>query len=209
MMALHYLDPRKNKNMQGPAQPTRRGRPRTITRERIADAGLKIGLPNITFVGVAAAIGVSHMALYKHVGSLEELKCLIAEEAFKRWQIPVPNDDSRERLKQYLNAFSLAVQEFVKKNPGVTLYVIRHSVATESMLAKINQHQSQIAEIYGITKAQAQHLLSTVAFHTLAASDTVYSLAGKDSTNRTDHNQEQAEMQAALNHVLQMQSVEI
>lgn len=35
------------------------------------DAGIEIGLPNITFVGVAAALGVSHMVLYKHVASLE------------------------------------------------------------------------------------------------------------------------------------------
>lgn len=71
--------------MKTPQQPATRGRPRIITRERIVDAGIQIGLPSITFVGVAAALGVSHMALYKHVPSLEELKHLAAEEAFKRW----------------------------------------------------------------------------------------------------------------------------
>lgn len=68
--------------------PVIRGRPRTITRKRIANAGIKIGLPNITFVGVAAAMGISHTALYKHVESIEELKHLVAEEIFSRWQIP-------------------------------------------------------------------------------------------------------------------------
>ncbi|KQU52510.1 hypothetical protein ASG72_06130 [Bosea sp. Leaf344] len=45
-----------------PALP--RGRPRTITRERIANAGIALGLPKITIVGIAAKLGISHMALY-------------------------------------------------------------------------------------------------------------------------------------------------
>ena len=62
--------------MQPPQRTPGRGRPRTITRERIADVSVAIGLPNLTFVGVAAALGVSHMALYKHVPNIEALKCL-------------------------------------------------------------------------------------------------------------------------------------
>lgn len=74
--------------MEPPQKTPARGRPRTITWERIADAGIGIGLSNITFVGVAAALGVSHMALYKHIAGLDALKSLIAEELFQRWQIP-------------------------------------------------------------------------------------------------------------------------
>lgn len=53
-----------------PALP--RGRPRTITRERIANAGIALGLPKITIVGIAAKLGISHMALYKHVPGRSE-----------------------------------------------------------------------------------------------------------------------------------------
>ncbi len=70
--------------MQPPQRTPGRGRPRTITRERIADVSVAIGLPNLTFVGVAAALGVSHMALYKHVPNIEALKCLVAEETDAR-----------------------------------------------------------------------------------------------------------------------------
>ena len=65
-----------------------RGRPRTLTRERIAEAGMQIGLPALTFTGVASTLGVSHVALYKHVPNLEELKRLVAAEIFERWQMP-------------------------------------------------------------------------------------------------------------------------
>lgn len=189
--------------MKAPEQPATRGRPRTITRERIADAGIQLGLPNITFVGVAAALGVSHMALYKHVPSLEELKHLVAEEVFSRWQIPQPCGNTRDGLREYLTVFSVSVREFVKSHPGVTPYVIRRLAATPPMLAKIDGHQRHIAEVYGIAKEQARWLLATVAFHSLAASDTVYSVAGKEPTTETDRAAEEAEMEEELDQGIQ------
>lgn len=52
--------------------------------------------------------------------------------------------------------FSASALDFVKKNPGVTPYMIRRLAATPSMLAKIDGHQRHIAEVYGITKEQAR-----------------------------------------------------
>lgn len=184
--------------MNSPQQPSARGRPRTITRERIADAGIEIGLPNITFVGVAAALGVSHMALYKHVPSLEELKRLVAEEIFSRWQIPQACGKGRSGLKDYLIVFTTSVREFVKAHPGLTPYVIRRLAATQPMLAKIDGHQSHIARAYGISKEQARWLLATVAFHCIAVADTVYSVAGREPLVEADRAAEEAEMEAEL-----------
>lgn len=173
-----------------------RGRPPSITRERIADAGIAIGLPNITFVGVAAALGVSHMALYKHVPSLEALKHLVAEEIFSRWRIPLPCDDGRGGLKEYLLAFSSSAQQLVKQNLGLTPYVLRRLAATPPMLVKIDEHQSRIARIYGIPKYQARWLLATVAFHCIAVADTVYSVAGREPLVEAERAAEEAEMEA-------------
>lgn len=176
-----------------------RGRPRTITRERIADAGMAIGLPQITFTGVAAALGVSHMALYKHVPSLEELKRLVAEEIFSRWQIPEASDeDGPDGLRTYLLVFTDSVRAFVKAHPGLTPYVIRRQAATQPMLAKIDAHQSHVARVYGISKAQARWLLATVAFHCLAVADTVYSVAGLEGDSDAAQAAEVAEMEAEL-----------
>ena len=163
--------------MQPPERRTTRGRPPTITRERIADAGIALGLPNITFVGVAAALGVSHMALYKHVPSLQELKRLVADEIFSRWDIPQACSNGAGGLKQYLTLFATSAREFVKAHPGVTPYVIRRLAATPAMLAKIDGHQRHIASAYGISKEQSRILLATVAFHGLAVADTVYTVA--------------------------------
>ncbi|QIL79656.1 TetR/AcrR family transcriptional regulator [Diaphorobacter sp. HDW4A] len=176
--------------------PPTRGRPRTITREKIADAGIEIGLPHITFVGVAAALGVSHMALYKHVPSLEALKHLVAEEIFSRWQLPQARNPKQVDLKEYLLVFTTSVREFVKAHPGVTPYVIRRLAATPAMLEKIDGHQSHIAEAYGISKEQSRWLLATVTFFCIAAADTVYSAARLEPVIASDLTAEEAEMEA-------------
>ena len=173
-----------------------RGRPRTITREKIADAGIEMGLPNITFVGMAAALGVSHMALYKHVSSLEALKHLVAEEIFSRWKLPQAAAPDHVSLQEYLTEFTASVQVFVKAHPGVTPYVIRRMAATPAMLEKIDAHQSHIAQAYDISKDQSRWLLATVTFFCISAADTVYSAARLEPVLDTDLVQEEREMEA-------------
>lgn len=184
--------------MKNPVKATTRGRPPTITRERIADAGIEIGLPNITFVGVAAALGVSHMALYKHVASLEALKHLVAEAIFTRWDLPQGGGHGPDGLKNYLITFTTSIRKFVKAHPGLTPYVIRRLAATKPMLAKIRGHQNYIASTYGISEEQSRWLLATVAFHCIAVCDTVYTVAGQEPKVNADRAAEEAEMEAEL-----------
>ncbi|NIF29007.1 TetR/AcrR family transcriptional regulator [Pantoea sp. Tr-811] len=184
--------------MQPPQRTPARGRPRTITRERIAEVSIAIGLPNLTFVGVAAALGVSHMALYKHVANIEALKCLVAEEIFQRWQIPRADDPCGEDLQAYLIRFATSVQAFVKAHPGLTPYVIRRLAATEAMIGKINEHQAHIAQAYGLSLERSRWLLSTVAFHGFAVSDTVYTVSGREPLLGVDRGEEESEMEVEL-----------
>ncbi|MGE8521173.1 MAG: TetR/AcrR family transcriptional regulator [Alcaligenes faecalis] len=184
--------------MQTPQASAPRGRPPTITRARIADAGIQIGLPNITFVGVAAALGVSQMALYKHVGNLEGLKQLVAEEIFSRWQVPRATIPVQGSLEDYLQLFSAATQAFVKANPGITPYVIRRLVATPSMLDKIREHQEHIAQAYGVSFERSRYLMGTVAFHCLAVADTVYAVAGREPRAAVERVVEEIEMESIL-----------
>ena len=65
------------------------------------------------------------------------------------------------------------------------------------MLAKIDEHQSHIAQVYGITKAQARWLLATVAFHGIAVADTVYSVTGQP-VEEAQRLAEEIEMEAEL-----------
>jgi AcrR family transcriptional regulator len=189
--------------MKPSEKPATRGRPPSITKERIIEAGIEMGLPNITFVGLAAALGVSHMALYKHVASLEALKAMVAEAIFTRWQIPQDCGDAGGGLRDYLIVFATSVREFVKAHPGLTPYVIRRAAATEPMLAKIQGHQALIAEVFGVSQAQARWLLATVAFHGIAVADTVYTVTQREPVVEADRATEEAEMEIELAHGMQ------
>ncbi|ENU60561.1 TetR/AcrR family transcriptional regulator [Acinetobacter sp. RIT698] len=182
--------------MSSLSKPSSRGRPRTITHERIMNAGIEIGLLNLTFVGVAAALGVSHMALYKHIASLEDLKYLIAEEIFIRWEIPQPLEKNPIPLKQYLFEFMHSIRELVKSNPGFTPYLIRRMASTPSMITKIKKHHHQVAAAYSLSEKQAGWLNATIAFHCIAVADTIYSVAGKEPIKDTQRAAEEAEMEA-------------
>ncbi|MBB4845732.1 AcrR family transcriptional regulator [Paucibacter oligotrophus] len=182
--------------MPSPKTPAPRGRPRSITPARIADAGIAIGLPHITFVGLAAALGVSHMALYKHVPSLEALKSLVAEQIFSRWELPPARAGGPGELEQYLFLFVASLRELVKAHPGLTPFLLRRSAATQPMIAKIDHHQSLVAQAYGISKTQARELLATLAFHCIAVADTVYSVSGQGLELASDRAAEAAEIEA-------------
>jgi len=180
-----------------------RGRPPSITHARIADAGIALGLRNITFVGVAAALGVSHMALYKHVASLEALKQLVADEIIRRWRIPQALGNDPEGLHVYLTLFSASIQAFVKAHPGVTPYMLRRMAASDAVIEKIQSHQRHIAQAYGIAQERAQWLLATVAFHCFAAADTVYSVAAQEPVVDADRAAEEAEMEVEFTRGMQ------
>jgi AcrR family transcriptional regulator len=136
-----------------------------------------MGLPSLTFVGIAALLGVSHMALYKHVANLATLKLLVAEEIFVRWELP---DAGGGDLEAYLLRFSASLRELVKAHPGLAPYLLRRKATPPAMLARIDAHQEHVAHAYALPKARARWLLSTVAFHCVALADTVYALAGTE-----------------------------
>lgn len=171
-----------------------RGRPRSITPERITNAGIDIGLANMTFVGVAAALGVSHMALYKHVSSIDVIKYMVAEEIFNRWQIPEPQKN--EELKDYLLKLTLSLRELIKANAGFTPYLLRRAASTPAMMKKIASNHQAVAQCYDLPLDKVRWLVATIAFHCIAVADTVYTIAGKEPITATDRAIEEAEMEA-------------
>ncbi|CAK7076652.1 MAG: hypothetical protein KER_03495 [Kerstersia gyiorum] len=181
----------------------RRGRPPSITRQRIAEAGMAMGLPRMTFVGVAALLGVSHIALYKHVQNLEALKRLVAEEIFCRWQMPETVGPLHEPLEAYLHRFSASLRELVRRHQGLAPYLIRRSATTPTMLDKIYAHHEWFAGRYGLTRERARWLLSTIAFHCIALADTVYAVSADDDVPLLDDETEAAEIEAEFDRGMQ------
>jgi|GEM_PF-582330 len=66
-----------------PAQPSRRGPKAALSVERIVEAAFDLanqqGVAALSMARIAGALGVSPMALYRHVGSKDELLALLAD----------------------------------------------------------------------------------------------------------------------------------
>lgn len=167
--------------IQPDSAPTR-GRPPTITRARLAEAGLQIGLPKVTILAVAAHLGVSAKALYKHVSGLEALKQLVAEEIFLRWTLPMPTASGPDSLEHFLTAFSDSMWELVERHPGIAPYMLREDHITPAMLAKMTAHQQEMERVCGISFAQSNWLLFIVAYFCVAVADTVLPINGEKGT---------------------------
>jgi len=153
--------------------PASRGRPPSITRDRLADAGITLTLPKLTMVGVAEELGVSSMALYKHVSGLEALKELVAEEIFLRWELPSPLAQDELNFKIHLENLSESMWTLVSMHPGVAPYLLREDMITPAMINKIRAHQQNAAQHYSLALDKAQWALFTVAYHCVAVADTI------------------------------------
>lgn len=155
------------------------GRPRlNITRQQIADAAIAMGLPDITIVGVAARLGVSHMTLYNHVPNLESLRSLAAEEVFLRWPLGRPMATAQGDMQGYLEQLSRSMWRLVKTNPGIAPYLLREDLLTPAMRDKILAHQRDIAGIFGISEAKSTWLFMTVCHVCVSVADTLQPPAG-------------------------------
>lgn len=150
-----------------------RGRPPSINRARITAAGMEMGLRDMTVVGIASRLGVSHMGLYKHVAGLEELRQMVAENIFLRWTFPAPGEAADLPLDRYLMIFAESIWRLVAVHPGIAPYLVREDMITPDMMRKIVQHQEDLADVRDLSFAQARWLLLTVGFHCVAVADTV------------------------------------
>lgn len=186
--------------MAAPKKTVARGRPPTITRERIADAGVAMTLPGLSFVGVAAALGVSHIALYKHVANLAALRELVAEVIFERWQAPPLEVDAGCSINDDLCAFQRSLRTLVDENPGLAPFLVSHGAKTPEMVARIQHHHAEFSRVHDLPQEQAAWLLSTVAYHAVALADTVYSRhAVADTTRRPlDREAQEAEFDRSM-----------
>lgn len=151
------------------------GRRRLITRERIADAGIAMTLPEVTFTGLARRLGVSLPALYKHVDGIDELRVLVAEEIFERWELP-PLEPGHA-LDEHLTALAESLRALVIGHPGLAQYLSRVGRNTPVALGKIDAHQTEVAERFALSPTQASWLLSTVTYTAVALSDLVFPAA--------------------------------
>lgn len=155
----------------------RRGRPRKITREAIADAGRRLTLPQATMADIAQELGVGIRALYKHVNGIDDIHVITAEAIFASWEAPPPGN---EPLDAYLLTVASSLRLLAIENPGIAGFLLRtSSEVSPTVVAAMDAHQRAVADAYRIPLAHSSIALATVAEHALAVTDIVHAAGGR------------------------------
>lgn len=125
---------------------------------RIADAE---GLDSLTLSKVAAELGVSQPAMYKHVSGVEDLLrrlALLARQMLARRLGEAAVGRSQD---QAVEAAAAAWRAFVKEHPGIYAATDRHPLAgypdLEQAVADIISILTRIVAGFGLTDEEAEH----------------------------------------------------
>ncbi|MBQ0826120.1 TetR/AcrR family transcriptional regulator [Streptomyces tagetis] len=96
------------------------GRPRQIGPADIVRAGRELGLRNLSMNAVAAALGVSSTALYRHVEGRWGLERLVGESILAELDF---HDSPADGPVPHLLSTALQLRSFLLRHPGLTHYV--------------------------------------------------------------------------------------
>ncbi|WNI27777.1 hypothetical protein [Streptomyces sp. ITFR-6] len=96
------------------------GRPRQIESADIVRAGRELGLRNLSMNAVAARLGVSSTALYRHVDGRWGLERLVGESLLAELDL---RDAPGDGPVPHLLSTALQLRAFLLRHPGLTRYV--------------------------------------------------------------------------------------
>jgi AcrR family transcriptional regulator len=140
------------------------GRPAQISRDEVLQASLAIadadGLDAVTMQAVARRLGVTPMALYRHVASKADLLDALVEGLLTEFSLPAGDLPPADRLR----AMGRSIREVARRHPSLfPLLLQRPAVTPESR--RVRDSVCAALEEAGLGAAQArqaERLLSTV-----------------------------------------------
>jgi AcrR family transcriptional regulator len=140
------------------------GRPAQISREEVLQASLAIadadGLDAVTMQAVARRLGVTPMALYRHVASKADLLDALVEGLLTEFSLPAGDLSADERLR----TMGRSIREVARRHPSLfPLLLQRPAVTPEAR--RVRDSVCAALEEMGLGAAQArraERLLSTI-----------------------------------------------
>ncbi|KWX21693.1 TetR family transcriptional regulator [Mycolicibacterium wolinskyi] len=96
------------------------GRPPQIAVADIVEAGRELGMRRLSVNAVAARLGVSATALYRHIGGRWELERLVGESLLAELEL---GDDPSETIEEHLLSFGVRLHGFALAHPGLGAYL--------------------------------------------------------------------------------------
>jgi AcrR family transcriptional regulator len=100
--------------------PRHGGRPARIDLEAVRQAGRAVGLRDLSMNAVAAELGVTSTALYRHVSGRWDLERLVGESILADLSF---RHDPEHTTAQHLISFALQLRAFTLEHPGLAAYV--------------------------------------------------------------------------------------
>jgi AcrR family transcriptional regulator len=140
------------------------GRPAQISRDAVLRASLAIadsgGLDAVTMQAVARRLGVTPMALYRHVTGKADLLDALVEGLLTEFPLPAEDLPPGERLR----ALGRGIREVARRHPSLFPLLLQRP-ATTSASRRVRDAVCAALEEAGLGPAQArqaERLLSTV-----------------------------------------------
>ncbi|WP_110797769.1 TetR/AcrR family transcriptional regulator [Mycolicibacterium setense] len=96
------------------------GRPPLIAVTDIVAAGRELGMRNLSINAVAARLGVSATALYRHISGRWELERLVGESLLAELEFV---DDPARSVEDHLLAFGVSLHRYALTYPGLAAYM--------------------------------------------------------------------------------------
>lgn len=136
------------------------------------EAGIELTLSKLTVKAVAERLGVSIVAIYNNIESIDALRILVAEEILRRWNFPMPGDG--DTLEEALMNLSMALRKLVHGNPGIADFLVTLGSSSPSALAQIDAVLQRYAALFDLTPKQAHFAVTTIAEHAVALAELVH-----------------------------------
>ncbi|AKS31356.1 TetR/AcrR family transcriptional regulator [Mycolicibacterium goodii] len=135
------------------------GRPRLITVADIVAVGRELGMNRLSINAVAARLGVSATALYRHIDGRWELERLVGESLLADLELGENADDA---IEAHLLGFGMTLHRFALRNPGLARYLQLLFPRGEAG-ARLLAEEIAILQRRGYTAEAAALLSSSVA----------------------------------------------
>lgn len=139
-------------------------RPSIISTEAILEAGLAIGLADLSVSAVAERLGVTRTAIYRHVPGRAALETLVGEDLLGRAE---PPPDRQQPLDAYLQEFGWWLRDLTRATPGLADYMV-HLFPRSPASGRLMEHAVAVTVSHGWTPPAAVYITTAVARSTLS-----------------------------------------
>lgn len=133
------------------AVPASPGRPAVLSRERLAEAAIEMGIGKLTVRGLAARLGVGHSALYRWVRDRDEILDLVSDTLLERAvaKLGQEPEDWREWLVRFARSLRAEFDPIIGEG-GIALFP-RTTPRYQELIGEVESRFAQS----GIDKAVA------------------------------------------------------